>query len=95
MGGQNNVRQFGQRMLGRQRFCIEHVQAGARNRLAGKSMTQSGLFDDRTACRVDEVSGRPREFELSGGERGTSEELAGPRCLADLERKILGAALSG
>jgi hypothetical protein len=34
---------------------------GARDCFAGESMTQRGLFDDRTACRVDEVSGRSHE----------------------------------
>src|ERR1700731_4360738 len=67
-----NIREMAERMLGRQRFDIEHVQARSSDFARLQVFEESRLNDDGAACRIDEIGRRLHRRKLASSNDATA-----------------------
>src|SRR4029077_16465994 len=67
-----NIREMAERMLGRQRFDIEHVQAGAGDFPSLQDFDESTLVDDGASCRIDQIGCRLHRCKLVSSNDATA-----------------------
>src|SRR6266508_4632857 len=64
----DDVVPLAQRMVLRQRFYVEYVEAGARDLLVAQDCQHGGLLDDRAARGIDEIGRRLHQAEFLGAD---------------------------
>src|ERR1700720_2568921 len=67
-----NIREMAERMLGRQRLDIEHVQARAGDFPRPQDFDESRLVEDGAACRIDETGRRLHRCKLASSHDATA-----------------------
>src|ERR1700720_3003693 len=60
-----NIRELAERMFGRQRFDIEHVQARSGDFPRLQDFDESRLVNDGAACRIDQIGRRLNRHKLA------------------------------
>src|ERR1700720_573267 len=67
-----NIREMAKRMLRRQRFDIEHVQARSGDFPRLQDFDESRLVDDGAACRIDQIGRRLHRRKLASSNDATA-----------------------
>ena len=69
MRGDDHVVHFQQRIVGRNRLLLEHIDGGAGDAVVLQRIDQRRFHDHRSACRVDEIRARLHQREFPGADQ--------------------------